>query len=53
MPILDMDPGTSPEAPGTLMFYEQGKDPSTGWSVTSAGVVTDVTSVVMNARSRR
>jgi hypothetical protein len=39
MPILDMNPGTSPEAPGTLMFYEQGKDPSTGWSVTSAGVV--------------
>lgn len=40
MPILDMDPGQSPEAPGTLSFFEQGKDPATGFQVTSAGVVT-------------
>lgn len=39
MPILDMDPGTSPVAPGVLRFYEQGKDPDTGFSVTSAGVL--------------
>lgn len=39
MPILDMDPGTSPVAPGTLMFYEQGKDPSTGVRLTSDGQV--------------
>src|SRR5687768_18214132 len=40
MPILDMDPGQSPEAPGTLYFYEQGKDPATGFQVTSQGVLT-------------
>lgn len=39
MPILDVDPGQSPEAPGTLSFYEQGRDPSTGFQVTSGGVV--------------
>lgn len=40
MPILEWDPGASPEAPGTLYFYEQGKAPSTGFQATSAGVVT-------------
>lgn len=40
MPILDMDPGQSPEAPGTLKFYKQGADPSTGFQVTSEGVLT-------------
>lgn len=40
MPLLDMDPGQSPEAPGTLYFYEQGQDPSTGFQVTTRGVVT-------------
>lgn len=40
MPILDYDPGSSPEAPGTLFFYEQGADPSTGFVVSSKGVVT-------------
>lgn len=39
MPILDYDPGSSPEAPGTLMFYEQGSDPSTGFQVTSKGAI--------------
>lgn len=39
MPILDYDPGSSPEAPGTLMFYEQGADPSTGFQVTSRGAI--------------
>lgn len=39
MPVFDIEPGTSPEAPGTLRFYEQGKDPATGFSVTSDGTV--------------
>lgn len=39
MPILDMDPGQSPEAPGVLVFYEQGKDPTTGVRLTSGGKV--------------
>lgn len=39
MPVFDIDPGQSPEAPGTLYFYEQGADPATGFSVTSKGVV--------------
>lgn len=39
MPVFDMDPGQSPEAAGTLYFYEQGADPATGWQVTSKGVV--------------
>lgn len=40
MPLLDMDPGQSPEAPGTLYFYEQGRDPATGFQVTSGGIIT-------------
>lgn len=44
MPILDIDPGTSPEAPGTLYFYEQGQDPATGWQVTSRGAMTGAVS---------
>jgi hypothetical protein len=39
MPILDWEPGASPEAPGTLYFYEQGQDPATGFVVTSRGVI--------------
>lgn len=39
MPLLDIDPGQSPEAPGTLYFYEQGADPSTGFRVTTRGVL--------------
>lgn len=39
MPILDIDPGSSPEAPGTLYFYEQGQDPLSGFAVTSRGAV--------------
>ncbi len=37
MPVLDIDPGQSPEAPGTLFFFEQGKDPSTGARLGSDG----------------
>lgn len=40
MPILKQDPGSSPEAPGTLYFYEQGKDPATGFQVSSSGQIT-------------
>lgn len=40
MPLLDMDPGQSPEAPGVLYFYEQGRDPATGFQVTSGGIIT-------------
>jgi hypothetical protein len=39
MPILDIDPGQSPEAPGTLYFYEQGADPGTGFQVTTRGQI--------------
>lgn len=39
MPILDIDPGQSPEAPGTLYFYEQGQDPATGFQVTTRGAI--------------
>lgn len=37
MPIFDYTPGTSPEAPGTLSFYKQGLDPSTGFQVDTEG----------------
>jgi hypothetical protein len=40
MPILKYDPGAAPEAPGTLYFYEQGADPSTGLQVSSKGEIT-------------
>jgi hypothetical protein len=43
MPVLDIDPGQSPEAPGTLSFFEQGRDPSTGFQVSSEGEITSVT----------
>ncbi|MFV6033167.1 hypothetical protein [Streptomyces sp. NPDC056264] len=39
MPLLDIDPGQSPEAAGTLYFYEQGANPSTGFQVTSRGAI--------------
>lgn len=39
MPIFDYSPGDAPEAPGTLMFYEQGQDPSTGFQVSSRGAI--------------
>lgn len=38
-PVFDVDPGQSPEAPGILSFYQQGQDPSTGFQVSSSGVV--------------
>lgn len=44
MPVLEWDPGASPEAPGTLYFYEQGRDPATGFQVTSRGVQQGATS---------
>lgn len=43
MPILDFDPGQSPEAAGTLYFYKQGSDPSTGFQVTTEGAMPAVT----------
>lgn len=39
MPILDWEPGQSPEAPGTLMFYEQGAAASSGFRVNSKGEI--------------
>lgn len=39
MPLLDWEPGQSPEAPGTLYFYEQGKAPSSGFRADSSGSV--------------
>lgn len=39
MAILDVDPQNGPEAAGTLQFYRQGQDPSTGFTVTSDGVL--------------
>lgn len=40
MPVLDVIPGTTaPETPGTLQFYEQGADPSTGFQVTTRGAI--------------
>lgn len=40
MPVQDIDPGGSPETPGTWMFYEQGRDASTGVQLTSGGAGT-------------
>jgi hypothetical protein len=51
MPILDIDPGQSPEAPGTLMFYEQGADPSTGFQVTSRGAIVSAIAQAFTAAS--
>ncbi|MYR11932.1 hypothetical protein GTY62_15230 [Streptomyces sp. SID724] len=42
MPVLNMTPGQSPEAPGSLAFFKQGSAPSSGFVVTSEGVVTGV-----------
>ena len=39
MPVLDIDPGQSPEAPGVLSFFRQGADPSTGVQLTTEGQV--------------
>lgn len=39
MPVFEQDPGASPEAPGVLYFFEQGADPSTGFRVTSKGII--------------
>lgn len=39
MPILSWVPGSSPEAPGTLSFYEQGAAPSSGFQVSSKGAI--------------
>ncbi|MGW7281659.1 hypothetical protein ACWGIV_25850 [Streptomyces sp. NPDC054844] len=39
MPILDMDPGQSPEAPGTLKFYRQGQDPDSGVVLSTDGTI--------------
>jgi hypothetical protein len=42
MAVLEVSPaqaGQSPEAPGTLQFFEQGQDPSTGFQVTSRGQI--------------
>lgn len=40
MPVFDIDPGQSPEAPGTLSFFRQGQDPTTGFQVTADGALT-------------
>lgn len=42
MPVFDIEPGQSPEAPGTLSFFEQGQDPSTGFQVSSRGAITSL-----------
>lgn len=47
MPVFDIDPGASPEAPGTLSFFKQGFDPSTGFQVTSEGA-TVINSMELN-----
>lgn len=39
MPVLDIEPGQSPEAPGALLFYRQGQNPATGFQVTADGVL--------------
>lgn len=42
MAVLEVSPaqaGQSPEAPGTLQFFEQGQDPATGFQVTSRGAI--------------
>jgi hypothetical protein len=39
VPILSWSPGASPEAPGTLSFYEQGSAPSSGFQVSSKGAI--------------
>lgn len=39
MAILDIEPGQSPEAPAVLSFFEQGRDPSTGFQVSSSGAI--------------
>lgn len=39
MPVLDMDPGQSPEAPGTLRFYRQGQDPDSGVVLSTDGTI--------------
>lgn len=40
MPIEDIDPGTSPEAPGNWYFYKQGSATSTGVTISSEGDIT-------------
>lgn len=40
MPVFDIEPGTNPKAAGTLHFYAEGSDPSTGVALTSDGAIT-------------
>ena len=40
MPLLDISPNTNSCAAGTLQFYRDSKDPSTGFQVDSSGNVT-------------
>lgn len=39
MPVFDIEPGQSPEAPGTARFYEQGAGEDSGLLLRSWGVV--------------
>lgn len=45
MALLTIDHGQSPESPGTLSFYEQGADPTTGWQVTTRGKILAAASI--------
>jgi hypothetical protein len=49
VPILQWTPGASPEAPGTLQFFEQGADPSTGFQVSSKGAILSAISSAWSA----
>lgn len=49
MPLLQWTPGSSPEAPGTLSFYEQGSAPSSGFQVSSKGAILSALSAAWTA----
>ncbi|WP_371591257.1 hypothetical protein [Streptomyces sp. NBC_00470] len=40
MPVLDIEPGQSPEAPGSMSFFRQGQSAATGFQVDTDGVMT-------------
>jgi hypothetical protein len=51
VPILDIDPGQSPEAGGTLYFYKQGSAQDSGFTVTTEGAA-ELNGVTVDSSTR-
>jgi hypothetical protein len=49
MPVLDISPNINSNAPGTLVFYQDGQNPSTGFQVDSSGNITTAGTITSTA----